>query len=44
MGPSYAIRDSETDLSHYIKTPLGFVEFHPAPGLEISCYGVGSLV
>jgi hypothetical protein len=38
MGPSPAIRGSETGPTHYIKTSLGFVTFHPVPGLEISCY------
>jgi hypothetical protein len=44
IGPLPAIGGSETDPSHYIKMPLGFVAFPPAPELEISCYAGGSLV
>jgi hypothetical protein len=44
MGPPRALGGSETDPSHYIKAPLGFVAFHPAPGLEIFCYARRSLV
>jgi hypothetical protein len=44
MGPSQAIRVTETDPSRDIKRSLGSVGFSRAPGLEISCNPGRSLV
>jgi hypothetical protein len=44
MGPSQVIGGTEADPSRYIKKSLGYVEFSPAPGLEISCNPGQSLV